>query len=129
MVNPKLDALGIVWMVWSAFTGLVGLGVAALAMGLGGLVALVPDTSTGEPAPWWVGFLFGGFGLAFGLFFAAMGGFGIAMGRSLRRGRKWAIVAACILGFFQLSNFPLGTLLGVWTFVVGVPALKDEPTG
>lgn len=125
MNDPKLDTLGLVWILWSAFTTLIGLAVAALAMGMGGLFSMVPDQTTGEPSPL-VGLFFGGFGLVFGLVFVAMGAFGVIMGRSLRRGARWAIVAACILGFLQITNFPLGTVLGVWTLVVGIPALQQK---
>ncbi len=117
-VNPRLSPLGIVWVVWSAITVLVGVGVFLMAAGFGGLIAVLPDTNTGEPAPWWVGLLFGGMGLAIGGIIAAMGGIGIAVGLALRKGRQWAMIAACILGFMQMSNFPVGTALAIWTFVV-----------
>ncbi len=127
MVDQKLNPLGIVWMVWSAITGLAGLLVAAVAMGFGGLVTMLPDDTTGEPAPWWVGFLFGGVGITIGLVILGMGAFGMMVGSALRYGRRWALIAALILGFFQLSNMPVGTALGIWTFVVVIPALSAKP--
>lgn len=117
-LNPRLSLLGTVWAVWSAFTALIGVGIVLFAAGFGGLIAVLPDTNTGEPAPWWVGFLFGGMGLAIGGAIVAMGALGIAVGMGLRKGRQWAMICACILGFLQMSNFPVGTALAVWTFVM-----------
>lgn len=123
--KPNLDALGIVWMVWSGFLAVIGLAVALFAAGFGGLITTLPDSNTGEPAPWWAGVLFGGVGLAVAGAFLVLGAIGVAAGNGVRRGRKWALIVALVLAFFNLSNAPLGTALAIWTFVVVIPALKD----
>ena len=42
---------------------------------------------------------------------------GIVVGIGLLRFRPWARVLALILGFLNLTGFPLGTVLGIYTFV------------
>lgn len=118
-VNPSLSLLGIVWAVVSALTVLAGLFVILMAAGFGGLVAVAPYDGTGVESPgWWPGVLIGGVGLAIGGSIALLGALGIAVGLALRRGRYWAMICALVLGILQLSNFPLGTALALWTFVV-----------
>lgn len=124
-MDPKLNTLGIVWIAWSAVTAVAGLFVIAVALGLGGLVTAFPDHGTGEPA-FWEGLFFGGFGAVLGGVIAGAGLFGCAVGQALRYGRKWALVASLVLAFLQLSNVPFGLALGIWTFVVVIPALGEK---
>ncbi len=42
---------------------------------------------------------------------------GIVVGAGLLRFRPWARVLALVLGFLNLPGFPLGTVLGIYTFV------------
>ena len=42
---------------------------------------------------------------------------GIAVGIGLLKFKSWARVLALILGFLNLPGFPLGTVLGIYTFV------------
>ena len=42
---------------------------------------------------------------------------GIVVGVGLIKFRPWARVLALILGFLNLPGFPLGTVLGIYTFV------------
>ncbi|MES2644388.1 MAG: hypothetical protein V4850_33185 [Myxococcota bacterium] len=127
-LNPQLRPLGIVWAVWSAFTALIGVGIGLLAAGFGGLMTVLPDSNTGEPAPWWMGLFFGGLGLTIAAVFLCMGLLGMFVGLAVGKGRRWALITACVLGFLQLSNFPIGTLLAVWTFVVAGQELS-KPKG
>ncbi|MFN7142505.1 MAG: hypothetical protein ACK4YP_01915 [Myxococcota bacterium] len=124
-MDPRLNVLGIVWIAWSAVTALAGLFVLALALGLGGLIAGLPDHGTGEPA-FWEGLLFGTFGAVLGAVIAGMGLFGCAVGQALRHGRTWALIASLVLGFLQLSNVPFGLALAIWTFVVVIPILGEK---
>ncbi|MDP2308913.1 MAG: hypothetical protein Q8P18_23020 [Pseudomonadota bacterium] len=126
--NPQLQPLGVAWAVWSGVTVLIGLCIALVAAGVGGLITAIPESSSGEPAPWWMGMFFGGFGLAIGGAVLLMGVLGIVVGVGVTRGRRWALFAACALGLLHVSSFPIGTLLGVWTFVVAGRELS-KPTG
>jgi hypothetical protein len=42
---------------------------------------------------------------------------GIVVGAGLIKHRAWARVMALVLGFLNLPGFPLGTILGIYTFV------------
>lgn len=123
--DPKLQPLGILWMVWSGFTTFVGVLLGAIFSGIGALSTVLPDESTGEPAPGWVGWLFGGFGLVFAGIFAVVGAIGFFAGMGVRKGKTWALIVVLILAFLQLSSFPLGTALGVYTFIVAFKALNE----
>lgn len=48
---------------------------------------------------------------------------GIIVGYGLLKRRSWARILGLVLGFLNLFNIPLGTLLGVYTFWV---LLQDE---
>lgn len=125
VASEQLRPLGIVWAVWSGITTLGGVLIGLLAAGFGGLMTAIPDTTAGEPAPWWMGLFVGGFGLALAGLFLLLGLLGIFVGVGVTRGHRWALIAACILGLFQLSSFPFGTALAVWTFVVAGRALSE----
>lgn len=126
-MNGQLLPLGIVWAVWSSVTAVIGAAVALVALGFGGLMTHLPDATSGEPAPAWVGFLFGGLGLIIGVLFALVGVLGIVVGVGITKGQRWALFTACVLGFLQLSNFPIGTALAIWTFVVAGRELTRSP--
>ncbi len=122
MLTPQ-KTLGLLWMIWSALTTAVGIGVGAMFGGMGAMATVLPDTHTREPAPEWVGWLFGGFGLVLGGLFAAIGILGFVAGMGVRKGRLWALVTVVLLAILQLSSFPLGTGLAIYTFVVAFPVL------
>ena len=48
---------------------------------------------------------------------------GIIGGIGLLKYREWARILVLVLGFFNLINIPLGTILGIYTFWV---CMKDE---
>ena len=123
VVDARLNALGIVWMIASSLMALLGVAFGLMFMGFGGLATSLPDTNTGEPAPMWVGLLFGGMGLVFCGIFVVMGLLGFIAGHKARQGRTWALFVLVILGFSQLSSVPLGTALGIWTMAVVIPIL------
>ncbi|MDO9280414.1 MAG: hypothetical protein Q7U06_00795 [Pseudomonadota bacterium] len=120
-----LQPLGIVWAVWSAVTALAGIVIGLVAAGFGGLLTALPSPESGEPVPWWLGMFFGGFGLALAAVCLVVGLLGVLVGVGVTKGRRWALVTACLLGLLQLSNFPIGTLLAVWTFIVAGRELTE----
>lgn len=117
-MSARLRWLGLAWMVWSATFVLLGGSLGLGFVGLAGLMRVLPDTNTGEPAPWWAAALFGGFGALVGLLFVLVGILGMVSGWALRSGRGWARVMVALLAFTQMSNVPLGTILGIVTFYI-----------
>ena len=57
-------------------------------------------------------------GIAVGLLLAALALPGLAAGYGLLRHKPWARILALVVGVLSLLNFPLGTIIGIYTFVV-----------
>ena len=57
-------------------------------------------------------------GISGAIFFTLLALPGLAAGYGLLRRYSWARVLALIVAFFNLANFPVGTAIGVYTFVV-----------
>lgn len=57
-------------------------------------------------------------GTTIGILLALLAGLGIITGYSLLTRKSWGRVLAIVLGIFSLVNFPLGTLIGVYTLWV-----------
>lgn len=117
-MSPRLRWLGLAWVVWSATFVLLGASIGLGFVGFAGLMRVLPDTNTGQPAPWWAAALFGGLGATVGLLFVLLGILGMVSGWALRSGRTWAKVMVALLAFTQMSNVPMGTMLGIITFYV-----------
>jgi hypothetical protein len=56
-------------------------------------------------------------GIALGVLLGVISLPNIVAGAGLLKFKSWARVVALILGFFNLFAFPLGTVLGIYTFV------------
>lgn len=126
-MSGRVRTLGLAWTAWSAIVALIGAAAGLGAVGLAGLMHVVPDSRTGEPAPTWLALGFGGFGAFLGGLLVLYGLAGVAIGWSLRRGRTWAKWGALVLAITQISQFPIGTLLGVATFAVLFGRDPDAP--
>ena len=65
-------------------------------------------------------------GISVGLLLAALALPGLAAGYGLLRHKPWARILAFVVGVLSLLNFPLGTIIGIYTFVVLMqPAAAD----
>ena len=53
-------------------------------------------------------------------------GAGFIAGWGLLQRESWARVLTLIVGFLSLFNIPLGTVLGIYTLWVLLPAQSDE---
>ena len=110
-----VDFVGLLFIVWGALTGLIGL--STLALGIGA-VALM--TSPGRTA--------GGGQFALGLTAAAFttlaliaifwGVAHITVGVPVRRHKSWARLLALMLGSVDLMLLPYGTALGIYALWV-----------
>jgi len=65
-------------------------------------------------------------GISVGLLLAALALPGLAAGYGLLTHKPWARILAIVVGVLSLLNFPLGTIIGIYTFVVLMqPAAAD----
>ena len=62
--------------------------------------------------------ILGFIGVTGALFFALLALPGLAAGYGLLKRYSWARVLALIVAFFNLANFPIGSAIGVYAFVV-----------
>lgn len=84
-----------------------------------GLIALIFMAGIGVVAQDPQAFQVLGFiGVTGALFFALLALPGLAAGYGLLKRYSWARYLALIVAFFNLANFPIGSAIGVYTFVV-----------
>jgi hypothetical protein len=84
-----------------------------------GLVALIFMAGIGLATEDPVAFqILGVVGISGALFFTLLALPGLAAGYGLLKRYPWARILALIVGFFNLANIPLGTAIGVYTFVI-----------
>lgn len=124
--SPDQRAVGVAWMVYCGLVGAAGVAAGIAFVGMALLMAVLPDSRTGAPAPTWVAFAFGGFGALVGGILGVYGALGATIGWYVTRGRTWAKWGALVLAITQVAQFPVGTLLGIATFVV---MFRAEPAG
>jgi hypothetical protein len=98
--------LGILWIVYSAFSLAGALAVMIVAEVIFGRHARLDPNIPGFLHPLLLGV---------GLFLLVKAGVEIAAGIGLRQHADWARVLALVLGFLELLHVPLGTALGIYT--------------
>jgi hypothetical protein len=125
--REHLRLLAIFWYVWG---GLMALGVCGslVYVGLGAMMLAAPPqsatTNPNDPSPEMIGGIFLAIG---GLVFAltlVMGVLAILTGRSLATQRRRTL--CYVMAALACLSIPLGTILGVFTFVVlGRPTVAE----
>jgi hypothetical protein len=60
-------------------------------------------------------------GISVGLLLAALAVPGLAAGYGLLMHKPWARILALVEGVLSLLNFPLGTIIGIYSFLVLMP--------
>jgi hypothetical protein len=114
--RQHLDTIGLLWIVYGLLYLAGGL-LFFVLFGLAGVGTGVAGMSGGEEELMFMGggylaaAIFGGF------LFALLALPHVVVGLGLRRRRAWSRIGALVLAAFALLSFPLGTLLGVYTFV------------
>ena len=84
-----------------------------------GILALVFMTGMGFIAQDAEAFtILGLLGITGAMFFALLALPGLLVGYGLLKRYSWARYLALIVAFFNLANFPIGSAIGVYTFVV-----------
>ncbi|MGB7294853.1 MAG: hypothetical protein WBC70_04625 [Candidatus Aminicenantales bacterium] len=112
-MDRHVQLIGILWIVY----GIIGLLFAFFVFLVLFGVSFIPDT--GDVAPGilrliaWVS----------SLFFLVLALPQVIAGLGLLKRKEWARILTLIVSFFHLISFPLGTALGVYSFII---LLKPE---
>ena len=112
-----IDTLSIVMYLWGAFQLVIALGLAAFFVVIGGGLGVLGGTSGEDEL-----MLMGGFYAVIGVFAAGVAALtaipALAAGYGLKNRKSWGRILAMIVGALGMMNFPLGMMLGVFSFVV-----------
>lgn len=103
-MDRHINILGVLYIVWGSLGLVLGIGV-FLVLGMIGAVS-------GDETALFVLSIIGG-GIA--LLFLVTSVPEIIAGIFLMKRKEWARILTIILGFFNLINVPLGTVLGAYT--------------
>lgn len=119
--EEHLKLLSICYMVSaaiSAFFSLIGLSYAGMGAVVSEAIKRAPELTgnTENAPPAFIGWIFGGIGLALFLMWITMAGLklGVALCLKKRKSRTFCMVVAAL----ECLGVPYGTLLGVFTFIV-----------
>lgn len=110
-MHKHITLLGVLYVVWGALGGLLGVAMFLLAAGA---VALAPSAPREGLAANFTAVTLTVFGLAL----VVGGAVNAWAGRGLTRHRSAARLAGLLLGLLNLFLFPFGTLLGFYSFWV-----------
>ena len=114
-MQPHVDFLGVLFIVWGLLTTLVGLSTLALGVGA---VALITSASHGGGGGQVAAGITAAAFTALALIAIVWGVAHVAVGVPIRRRRHWARLAALMLGSVDLILLPYGTALGCYTLWV-----------
>jgi hypothetical protein len=120
-VREHVRLLGILWMAYSAFHVLVGLGAIVVAQVIFGREIHIGNGPPPEVSVWlrplitFVGWLI-----------LAKAAAGFFAGWGLLQKQDWARTVALVVAFVALLNVPLGTVLGIYTLWVLLPTKSDD---
>jgi hypothetical protein len=125
MVNQDeehLRMLSILYYIWGGLTACFScLGVVYVVMG-GVFMVAASQQHNGPPA--WFGAIFSIFGVLMVLLVGAVAGLTIWTGRNLQQRKRYTL--CLIVAGLSCLSVPLGTALGVFTFVVlSRPSVKE----
>jgi hypothetical protein len=107
-MDKHVNIISILWIIMGAigiFGGLVAFGV------LFG-VSFIPDMEHEVP------FILRTLAVGVGLIISVLAIPKIIAGIGLMKQREWARILTLILSFFSLLNFPLGTALAIYSFII-----------
>ncbi len=113
-MDKHFDILGYLYIVFGIIGLLIGIAIFIFFTGL----ATLPDDIEGSAVLLIIGWFIGGL-----LMITSVPG--IIGGIGLLKRKNWARILVIVLGFFNLIEFPFGTILGIYTLWV---LLKEEST-
>ncbi len=114
-MEPHVDFVGVLFIVWGLLTTLVG--VSTLALGVGA-VALITSASRGGGGGQFAAGLTAAAFTALAIIAILWGSAHVAVGVPLRRHRPWSRLIALMLGSVDLLLLPYGTALGIYALYV-----------
>jgi hypothetical protein len=112
-MRKHVDLLGLLYLVWGALNGVLGVAIFSLGVGAAALI-----TTTGEIG---AGLLAGVTAVtltAVAVILILWGGVNAWAGAELRRLRSWARLLVLVLAILNLFAVPFGTALGIYSLWV-----------
>ncbi len=106
-MRTHVELLGLINVVSGAFWGLLGLFFLAM------FLLLAP--TTGDPPG---SFVLAVMGIGIGGFLILLGALTLVAGIGLLKHESWARILALVVGILAFFNFPLGTVVALYTFWV-----------
>jgi hypothetical protein len=126
--ESSLSTLGIFYFIIAGLQALFGC-LGLLYIGFGLIVAVIGVGSAHEQGDAAAAGVFGGFMACFGVFICGLLGtfalLNFKAGKGLRKRRS--LTLCYVMAAIACLNFPLGTILGIFTFIVlGKPGVKES---
>ena len=115
-MRQYVDTMGILFMVYGGIQ-MLAIVFLLLFVLIGGFLGVL-GISQGVTEMVVMGAVYAGIGLFAGVISVLFGTAFLVVGNGVRRRAPWARIASMIAGGMVLMNAPLGTLLGVFNFVV-----------
>lgn len=116
-IEQHVPILGAVHLLGGALFVVLGIFVFVFLTGIGAAVAIEDPI-----APRVLTFV----GMSVGVLLVVLGLPGMAAGYGLLKRRAWARGLAIAIGVLNLVNFPIGTLIGVYTLIVLLQTDAEE---
>jgi len=114
-MEKHVNIIAILWIALGAMSFFGGFMVFGILLG----ISFIPDMGVEAPI------ILRTIGLAVGLFIWILSIPKIIAGIGLLKKKEWGRILTLIVSFFSLLNFPLGTALGIYSFVI---LIKEETT-
>jgi len=112
-LEKNINLIAILWIALGAMSFMAGFMVFIILFS----ISFIPHMGYESPV------ILRSVGLGVGLFLVILSVPKIICGIGLTKKKEWARILTLILAFLSLLNFPLGTALGIFSFVI---LLKDE---
>ncbi len=107
-MDKHLNIIGILWIVYGAMGIFAGFILFWIMIG----VSFIPDIGYTAPA------ILRAVGIGFGLFLTILSIPEIIGGYGVLKEKEWGRILVLVLSFLNILNFPLGTALGVYSFII-----------